>query len=931
MNQVAAPTPIRHLAGKHNVGKLSDAEITDIFFARQQVLADIMADLASAHDDAAPQHHLIIGQRGMGKTSLLRRIEAELRTQGYRARFLPLAFPEEQYMRIRVNCLSDFWLNCMDALANAWQREGDDAKAKQLDVIIRGFMNSKLAEAELAAACKSAFDQAILESARRPVLLLDNFPRVMERLKNHDWALRAWLQAPAAPLMVAASVAFPVGLEDYAAAFYDSFKTCYLNRLNANEVIEVLRLLAQQENRPTVLAQLAHATPRLTALHALTGGNPRTVIYLYQLLTGGLSPQVEIDLKRLMDDVNAVYEPKLEAMAEQARTVFAAVALIWRPAQLKGIQQATQLSAGVVSGQLARLEDLGLIERVEIFGSKRGGFQVAERLFNIWYLDRIGSRRDSAPVESLALFLEAFYTPDRLRDIASGLLKSDRIGEDDLPLAFATARVMGAPGCELRGHAQTSQARMIAVLGKKMSKEANKILKLGDVPPEPKHYEFAELELALEKCVPTGSSVAPGQFAKAVLGCIELLPPSKSWDIDRNDIAQAGRLAQDALTGWLKNIARNDADWLDWCDAEALAWLKQRMLRGFLTRRDNVQEWEATLEAVSTAGQAKLCFEVVRNQDGLLALEEKAVRQWVALAPDDAMAKSYLGYVLHMRLARYTEAEMAYRAALQIDPKLMWAWNNLGNVLSDNFGKFIEAEQAYRTALEIDPKHANVWANLGRVLAWNLGEYAAAEQAYRTALELEPNNADGWNGLGNLLADYLGRTDEAERAYSSALKCKPNDIAVQHNLVFLLRDIQGKLPEAASAFAKIVESGEGADSYALQRGLFAAYAENWGEAKQHFSVAFEMAGYTLSAKTHDDWYRTCAVLLHLNLLPKFLALMDELDATRRMVPLAEALRAHEQGERGLLQNSPAEVRPVAEKIYDEIAKRRANLPIRAPA
>jgi tetratricopeptide (TPR) repeat protein len=197
-------------------------------------------------------------------------------------------------------------------------------------------------------------------------------------------------------------------------------------------------------------------------------------------------------------------------------------------------------------------------------------------------------------------------------------------------------------------------------------------------------------------------------------------------------------------------------------------------------------------------------------------------------------------------------------------------------------------------------------------------------------LELEPNNTEGWNNLGNLLADYLGRTDEAERAYSSALKCDPNEIAAQHNLVFLLRDIQGKLPEAASAFAKIAESGELADSYALQRGLFAAYAENWGEAKQHFRVAFEQAGYILPAITADDWYRTCAVLLHLNLLPKFLALMDELDATRRMVPLAEALRAHEQGERGLLQNSPAEVRPVAEKIYDEIARRRANLPVRAP-
>ncbi len=71
-----------------------------------------------------PSHVLIIGTRGMGKTTLLQRVrygvedDTELNN-----RYLALAFPEEQY---NVNRLHHFLLNTVDALADAMERLNDE-------------------------------------------------------------------------------------------------------------------------------------------------------------------------------------------------------------------------------------------------------------------------------------------------------------------------------------------------------------------------------------------------------------------------------------------------------------------------------------------------------------------------------------------------------------------------------------------------------------------------------------------------------------------------------------------------------------------------------------------------------------------------------------------------------------------------------------
>ena len=62
---------------------------------------------------AIAEHQLIIGQRGMGKTSLLRRIAIGVaQDAALDGRFIPLRFREEQY---NVVSPDPFWRNCADS------------------------------------------------------------------------------------------------------------------------------------------------------------------------------------------------------------------------------------------------------------------------------------------------------------------------------------------------------------------------------------------------------------------------------------------------------------------------------------------------------------------------------------------------------------------------------------------------------------------------------------------------------------------------------------------------------------------------------------------------------------------------------------------------------------------------------------------------
>ena len=119
------------------------------------------------------------------------------------------------------------------------------------------------------------------------------------------------------------------------------------------------------------------------------------------------------DLLDLVDDHTEYFKSHLDALPQQERRVYLALADIWKPATTREIADRARLDTSKCSAQLARLIDKGAVE-VAGGTARRKLYYVAERLYNIYYLLR-RSRGPVPLIEALIRFMEGYYSPEELR------------------------------------------------------------------------------------------------------------------------------------------------------------------------------------------------------------------------------------------------------------------------------------------------------------------------------------------------------------------------------------------------------------------------------------------------------------------------------------------------------------------------------------
>src|SRR6185369_8005432 len=404
----------------YNPDQLKDQDFLAGFVARQDIADKILARLGEIKPRGLAQHRLIVGQRGMGKTSLLRRIALGVRAEAALATvLLPLSFREEQY---NVHNLHVFWCNCLDSLGDWLEAAGREEDARRLDRDV-AVLNAQDDDDEGGRAL-ALFKAWLKEEKRRALLLLDNLDIIFAGLKTKQSSLRRVLQEAGSVVVIGASAAALEVAADREGAFYDYFQVDVLAKLERHEILLCLRHLARQREEAghRVLQILDSEPARIHVLYDLTGGNPRTLAFLYLVLEKGGDDDVMRDLERLLDQATPLYKARVEELAPQTRVVFDALALAWDPATAAGLAGVTGLDVGVVSVQLDRLFKEGIVEKTSLSSSSRTAFQVAERFFNIWYLMRHSSRRQRLRLRWLTEMLRRIYTTRELRERATGLL-----------------------------------------------------------------------------------------------------------------------------------------------------------------------------------------------------------------------------------------------------------------------------------------------------------------------------------------------------------------------------------------------------------------------------------------------------------------------------------------------------------------------------
>lgn len=409
----------------YNPGFLGRDGVIAQFVAREREFARAMEDVR-AH--RVGHHVLVAGARGMGKTTLLQRIEAEVARAPALSAWLALKFPEEQY---NVRTVADFWVNCLDAMADAFDSAGRSDDAHALDEAIQVLPADD--------AAREADALALLErhaDGRHLLLLVDNLDLLAERIDG--WQLRAVLSDPERDLtIVGATSGDALFTADYGKPFLDFFTIVPLDPLTFDEGKDLLHKLATRDAATGLLDLLDRDDGRFYGLFTLSGGNPRTLIQLYNVLSrpDAKDRDIEGDLEQLLDQVTPLYKAKFEQLPTQSQQVLDAVAIHWAPVLASDVAASMRMEVTQVSAQLSRLQRLGWVEKVERPDTSRSGYQVVERFFNVWYLVRT-SRRMRKKLMLLAECLVVLHGKEAVADHARQAL-GDPTSRPELLLALS--------------------------------------------------------------------------------------------------------------------------------------------------------------------------------------------------------------------------------------------------------------------------------------------------------------------------------------------------------------------------------------------------------------------------------------------------------------------------------------------------------------
>lgn len=622
----------------YNPGILGDEALARSFVVRQQSLELILETLKeNAASPAANRHLLMIGPRGIGKTMLVRRAAAAIRSNPeYSSQWYPLVFGEESYP---VGSPGEFWLEALFHLAD---QTADSEIQKTLEELREEPSDSRLRLSALARLLDFADHEG-----KRILLVVENLNTLIGEQMDSDsaWDLRHTLMnEPRLMLLGTATNRFDE-IENIGHAWFEMFSVHRLQPLSLEECGELWR---------SITGTPLERSP-LKAVRILTGGNPRLVTILAGFAAHHSFRQLMEQLVHLIDDHTEYFKGHLDSLAVKERRVFVALLETWDPVSAADLARQTRLSVNEVSALLGRLSARGAVEVAKQKG-RRKLYQASERLYNIYYLMRRRGHPEGR-VQAAVRFMIGFYgrkeIATRLADLArEACALPEDIRKDHYCAYREVLRrmqelvplVVECTPPEFFQGADAKSARDAGVSG--LIEKAHSLYHAGKLQNAEKLYNQA-LKLD-DNNMPAWSG----------LGSVLYQDPRRMHEAEEA-ARRAIMLAPEQAGLWF-NLGLTLTNQGRWKNAEETFFKAVELDPG------RAQAWQML-------GYARLMLKQPHEA-------EQALRTAIQLEPSAASNWSNLAGAL-WQLERHAEAEAAFRKAIELDPKRPEPWEGLGHLL----------------------------------------------------------------------------------------------------------------------------------------------------------------------------------------------------------------------------------------------------------
>ena len=261
---------------KYMAGELSDEERAATFAARGELLDYLVGQMRSQIGCGTLKSFLLTGPRGAGKTTLVHMLRQRIQADPeLAAAWLPLVLPEEQ---TGVSSLRDLLVLILEHLgpvgepeATAWWQRAEDEADDELSRAI----------------AEDGLRTLAGRQGRRFVVVLENLVSLFERALRDGGqsTLRRLLMHEPFMLLVGTAVRTFDDLEQYDRAFWKYIEPLRLEPLSDDEVHTLLTRRAEYDGNAEFLQRYHMRRPMVRTLRYLTGGNPRLLMLLYEVVS----------------------------------------------------------------------------------------------------------------------------------------------------------------------------------------------------------------------------------------------------------------------------------------------------------------------------------------------------------------------------------------------------------------------------------------------------------------------------------------------------------------------------------------------------------------------------------------------------------------------------------------------------------------------
>ncbi|MEE7627409.1 hypothetical protein V3O24_14665 [Methylobacter sp. Wu8] len=408
----------KRLIETFNTHRMTAEVVQAVATARDLELAEIIKAVrrAASQPQQTAQHLIVYGERGSGKSFLMRMVEIEIerlaREEGLQV--VSALLPEEQY---NIRTAPQLIL----AIAAKVRGAGWETSAFTLEF-------RPLAEAWQAAVDEldTALDQRFGQGQGLVVAMVENFDILTSSLfgsssvtqkkaasaraveqSNAEQLLRKLMNAKGSRLMLIAAATGTVD-QDYDRPLFQAFKTLDLRIWNSDDCIAYF-------NRRRELEQQAALSPqeeaRARAIAEFIGGNPRLAQLLGEALASPDARSIATILDSLSDHLADYYRRRLDDLPPQSVALLDALIRKGEPCTQ------TELAARVGATSQAQIADAFrylqsgrlLVADQDAQGAGKL-YRLRDRLFVHFYRRRYGEPEHALGLAPIAELLESFFT-----------------------------------------------------------------------------------------------------------------------------------------------------------------------------------------------------------------------------------------------------------------------------------------------------------------------------------------------------------------------------------------------------------------------------------------------------------------------------------------------------------------------------------------